>query len=115
MQELLYRNTYWNNFGNHRAQLDQLTPLIPSEGKVAGSKCKDLERLRKAIKLYYDFYNNDLANYRREFKKFFEIDPSQYDISTRTNRPSYLQTIHFMLEKKMDEIILAAAKEQGIL
>lgn len=95
--------TYWINNGKHQGELKKLTELLPVYGPVENAKTtnKSLEKFRKAQNCYYDLYNNGLGNRAREFHAVFGI--------------SGLRSSVIAIEAKFDEIILAAAKEQGIL
>ena len=100
-------NTYWGNKGKHQSLADKLQKLIPDEGSVPEpDKNPKLERLRVAINCYYDLFNNGLCNRAREFRKVFGF------AGTWIAKQGF--PYHAPLEQKMDEFILAAAKEQGI-
>lgn len=98
---------YWDGSGKYQALADRLHERIPSEGSVADAdKNPHLERFRIATNCYYDLFNNGLGNRAREFRKVFGF------AGTWIAKAGF--PYHAPLEQKMDEFILAAAKEQGI-
>lgn len=100
------KNTYWNNEGAHQTLYNKVSMLIPDSGEVTGASNKKLERLRKAANCYHDLFNNGLCNRAREFRSVFGFGGTWI---AKERYPYCAQ-----LEEKMDEIILAAAEEQGI-
>ena len=105
-------NTYWNNNGTHNTLVAKLALLIPSQGEVANkAKNAKLEKFRKAQNCYYDLYNNGLCNRAREFASTFKIPAKQYG----SYGHGYSPVLYTKLETAMDEIILAAAKEQNLV
>ena len=113
--EIIMENTYWNSKGTHQALVDKLDKIVPAMGEIKGSKNRELERFRKASNAYYDIFNNGGMNRGRSIGKFFEgamfylRERQRFSHSGR----SIWDRIHMITEPKMDEIILAAAKEQG--
>lgn len=107
--------TYWNSKGTHQNLVDELNKLIPVMGEIKGSKNKALERFRKASNAYYDIFNNGGGNRGRSIGKFFDGVMFYLGHYRRCNfgNPNW-KRIHAITEPKMDEIILAAAKEQNI-
>lgn len=105
---IITQPSYWSHQGTYQALYEKLAELIPAEGEVPDSKRKNrnLEKLRRASNCYYDLFNNGLCNRAAEFARVFGFSGKQivrsrfYDISG--------------LEVAMDEIILAAALEQGL-
>jgi hypothetical protein len=98
---------YWNNKGKYTSLADKLDKLIPPRGKVTNPKVnKALEKFRIASNCYYDLFNNGLMNRAKEFRRIFGFGGTWI---AKKGFPYYEP-----LEIKMDEIILAAAKEQGI-
>jgi hypothetical protein len=99
-------NTYWNHKGTYAAVNEALHKLIPTEGEVPNpKKNRLLEKYRKAVNCYYDYYNNGLWNRAAEFRAVFGFSGRGTVGSQATERK---------LEMMMDSIILAAAAEQGI-
>jgi len=99
---------YWNGNGAHQALYEKLNELIPAEGEVAEPrKNRALEKLRKAANCYYDLFNNGLGNRAAEFRQVFGFGGT----SIAKTREFYSDR----LERCMDEIILKAAHEQGLL
>ena len=75
---------------------------------------KQLEKFRKAQNLLYDLFNNALGNRRTEFRNFFGFVPlpgygHQYSISKMR-----WEQIEDEMEPIFTDIIVAAAKEQGV-
>jgi len=118
--EIVMENTYWNNKGTYSELNAKLEKLVPMSGSVdKPSKNKALERFRKASNAYYDVFNNGGCNRGQSISKFFGTGVTFRLRQLRENRRYFnmdhgWERIHAMTEPKMDEIILAAAKEQGI-
>ncbi len=99
---------YWDNEGKYQALHQQLRGLIPNSGSIENPlQNKALEKFRKACNCYYDLYNNGLYNRAAEFRRVFGFDGKSLAKSDEFIFP--------LLEQKIDEIILAAAKEQNLL
>lgn len=110
-------NTYWNRTGKYQKLVEQLNELIPDWGEIKGSKNYQLERFRKASNAYYDIFNNGGGN-RHTISKWFGSEVTFRLDQLRQNRRCFMmdngwELIHTVTEPKMDEIVLAAAKEQG--
>ena len=105
-------NTYWNNNGKYQELADRLQRLIPVSGTVITPRANPaLETFRKAANAYYDLYNNGLCNRSRSFSRLFRIRVGDHmDAKTRPLPSRFART-----EPKMDDIVLAAAKEQGVI
>ena len=109
--------TYWDNKGRYQAKADSLKDLLPFFGSVPNAKTtnKHLEKFRKASNCYYDLYNNGLCNMAREFSTVFRIPGVPREIKQNYGRYDMIsKSTADAIEAKLDEIILAAAKEQGI-
>lgn len=101
---------YWNHAGKYQDLYEKLDALIPSEGAVANpKKNRALEKMRKAANCYYDLYNNGLCNRAAEFRRVFGFGGTPIP-KAHFNYP----VLQDRLDERMDEIILAAAKEQGL-
>ena len=99
-----YEQTYWCNKGKHQAAQSRLEAMIPREGSVNNPTANPaLEKFRVANNCYYDLYNNGLCNRRWDFKRVFGFDAGDDDLTQDTIDQA---------EAAMDEIILAAEKEQ---
>lgn len=107
------QTSYWNNNGKHQSIADRLATLVPAMGSVASGNPK-LERFRRASNCYYDLYNNGLCNRAKEFFHVFKFRSSDYRVygirGTDFNR-----SIFPAVEAVMDQIILEAGNEQGVL
>jgi hypothetical protein len=104
------QNTYWNNNGTYQSTADKLQELIPVEGDIKGASNKALEKFRKAVNCYYDLYNNGLCNRARSFAAVYGISASIYGSYGR----GYSPALYRKVEERLNEIIEAAAAEQGI-
>ena len=101
-----------NRSGKYNSAAEKLLALIPDEGAVKNPrKNVKLEKFRKAVNCYYDLYNNGLCNRARQFSALFNITPSIYRLEKRYR---YSPLLYILVETKMDDIIEAAAIEQGI-
>ena len=104
-------NSYWNNNGKHQQLADKLQKLIPAQGSVERPrKNRSLEHFRKAVNCYYDLYNNGLCNRVAEFRNVFDISSSHY----KYGFGQYYHNMYEIVEARLDSIIQAAAKEQGV-
>lgn len=99
-----YGKTYWNGNGEHERLMTKVTSLLPDYGEVNPGN-PQLERFRIASNCYYDLYNNRLCNLASEFRKVFGFGASR----------KFDEGIVQKTEQKMNEILLAAAKEQGVV
>ena len=109
-----FENTYWNNNGKHKAFVQKVQDLIPSSGEVTNAKKNPaLEKFRKAQNVYYDVYNNGLCNRAAQFKGVFGFASGQYKLAYKYG--SFAQNLYNRMEAAMDDIINAAAIEQGII
>ena len=111
----LFTNNWAVNSGFEHLQ-KQLDEMLPAMGKVEKSQSanKQLEKFRKAQNLLYDLFNNALGNRRTEFRNFFGFVPlpgygHQYSISKMR-----WEQIEDEMEPIFTDIIVAAAKEQGV-
>ena len=109
--------TYWDSKGQYQAKANALRDLLPFFGPVPKGNTvnKQLEKFRKASNCYYDLYNNGLCNRAREFSTVFRIPGVPREIKQNYGRYDMIsKATADAIEARMDEIILAAAKEQGI-
>lgn len=111
-------NTYWNGKGTHQDLVNKLEELVPTMGKIKGSKNRLLERFRKASNAYYDIFNNGGFNRGASIRGFFGFGMSSMCEYINGQRGRYRHynwdAIHARVEPKMDAIILDAAREQGL-
>ena len=110
-QKELFDNSWAINQGFKQLQ-EKLDELIPMQGSVefARSKNKKLEKFRVASNLIYDLFNNGLMNRGSHFRQFFG-----FGVYTRGGiSQNYFQQLEKTLEPVMTDIILEAAKEQGL-
>jgi len=113
-QEKLFSNSWGVNIGFEGLR-EKLNELLPLEGSVENPRStnKHLEKFRRAQNAAYDLFNNGLINRRGLFKQIFEFAPTVRD----TNYASRSQWAHWedRVEEVFTPIIVAAAKEQGIV
>lgn len=116
-----HSQTYWADKGRFQRQCDQLTRMIPDEGPVADGN-PALERLRQAINIYYDLFNNGLCNMADEFRDVFGFQPTldaDGNVENEADLDSYhvdeLRRWYDKVEKKMDIFVQRAAEEQGLI
>lgn len=112
-------NTYWSEKGTYQELSDKLWVMVPKTGAVPKPwKNKALERFRKASCAYYDVFNNGGCNRMRSISKLFGT-PVTYLLNQmwqhKGARRPHWDLIHTIVEPKMDEIILEAAFEQGLV
>jgi hypothetical protein len=119
-QEELFKSNWGVNSGfKHLA--DKLNELLPFEGKCDNplSKNKNLEIFRRAQNAAYDFFNNGLCNKRGLFVSIFGKDIDRWNIPTVNSFRYFTKDSWNMwednIEKTLTPIILAAAKEQGLV
>lgn len=111
--------TYWGNRGSYPVLAGTLQQLIPVQGEVDNSdQNPSLELFRVAQNFYYDIYNNGLCNKEvledasgRTFISIFMVRPAKYYIHSGDFELEFYQKV----EAVMDQIILAAGKEQGLI
>lgn len=115
-------HTYWERRGRHQWMVDALNALVPPSGSVANkSRNRALETYRIASNAYYDLYNNGLGNRARSFSRVFGLRVNDYMTRyvTRNGRPKHpahpSNEMYRVTEPRMDDIVYAAAKEQGII
>lgn len=117
--------SYWNHKGLYQTCGDQLNELIPAEGSVPNPRStnKNLEKFRKASNCYHDLYNNGLCNRMQEFRNVFGIAASMFKTRRTvflTNGRTYQATrferrLYEKVEERMNQIVFAAAREQGFV
>lgn len=111
---------YWGHNGTFQTLADQLEKLIPVEGAVEAprGKNKRLEKFRQAANAYYDIFNNGGCNRGPLIRRIFDISVGAYRYGSRGRRgvmTTNWNGIHRAVEPIMDEIVLDAAVEQGLI
>ena len=101
--------SYSNGNGQYQNFADALTKLVPAEGAIKGNPT--LERYRVACNNYYDVMNNGGGNCGRSIGKMFPGVMSHINERLRFRSTPNWDAIVEMMDGKMDEIILAAAKK----
>jgi len=108
----MLKDSYWNHRGTYQAATAELEKLIPIQGPVENPRTANraLEKFRRASNCYYDLYNNGLCNRADEFRQVFGIASSHY----RWGDYRFFEELYAATERKLDRIVEAAAREQGI-
>ena len=101
--------SYWGGNGRYQAEADSLRELVPSEGEIKGNPT--LERFRVACNNYYDVMNNGGGNRGRSIGKMFPGVMSHINERLRFRSTPNWDAVLEMMDGKMDDIILAAAKK----
>jgi hypothetical protein len=110
-KEDIMEQTYWNNNGKHEVLNQLLHAMVPAQGEVANhKKNKALEKFRRASNCYYDLYNNGLCNRANEFRSVFGFSA----VRMKTWDGWFRDACFVKTEQVMDQIIEAAAVEQGL-
>lgn len=107
--------TYWEEKGTYQTEAEELQALLPYSGEVEKGKTtnKALERFRKAQNCYYDLYNNGLCNRAREFSTVFRIAGVPREIKQNYGYNFLVSSVtEDAIDKKMDELIMEAYREQ---
>lgn len=108
--------TYWNKKGKYVRESDILWDLIPISGSVASPRGanKNLEKYRKACKVYYDLFNNGLGNRASAWSPIFGFPArvvkdhlKYYGFSSWDSHP-----LSNKIEEVMDKVIEDAWEEQ---
>lgn len=100
---------YWNENGRYQALADQLQKLVPAMGQVANPEQNPaLEKFRLYANAYYDIFNNGGWNYAKDIYRWFP------GAISRAKKDRW-EMVYRITEPRMDKIILAAAKEQGLI
>jgi hypothetical protein len=109
--------TYWSNEGPHQDLADRLNDLVPTSDKVEKSRGANrrLEKFRQASNAYYDIFNNGGGNRRPLIRRIFGISVSAFTYGSYPSRRTDWNAIHEVVEPIIDEIILQAAAEQGLI
>ena len=101
--------SYWNDNGKYQNLAVQLQKLVPAAGKVQNPEQNPaLERFRLHANAYYDIFNNGGCNYAKEIYRWF---PGAMSLS----KADRYDEIYAITEPRMDKVILAAAREQGLI
>ena len=107
----LFKSSWGVNPGLKHLQ-EKLDDLIPLQGRVPHSRSKNkaLEKFRVASNLAYDLFNNGLINRRSHFHGFFGWAPYTRGGISQSQFDRY----NLLLEPIMTQLIIDAAKEQGV-
>jgi hypothetical protein len=96
-------DSYWNRTGLYQETADRLLALLQTERSG-----EQLRRFEKAAIAYCDLYNNGggNANRVRGFKRMFGVSIGLARLNLKSDRID--------IEKAMDRMVIAAAKEQDV-
>ena len=113
-QEKMFKNPWGVNQGFSHLN-NNLNDLLPFEGRCEfpNSKNKALDKFRRAQNAAYDLFNNGLCNKQSLFKKIYGWSVG-YRETSYANRMTWSHW-EDRVEEVMTPIIIAAAKEQGVL
>lgn len=101
--------SYWNDNGKYQNLAVQLQKLVPAAGKVQNPEQNPaLERFRLHANAYYDIFNNGGCNYAKEIYRWF---PGAMSLA----KVDRYDEVYAITEPRMDAVILAAAREQGLI
>lgn len=117
------KNIDWGCTPETKILADKLSSLdaFPAQGEceLKYTKNKYLERFRKAQNVAYDIFNNGMMNRGRQWKHLGipkrDLPLDYYDYSGRIIQYANWDRIEEMVEEKFTPIIMAAAKEQGLV
>ena len=117
------KNASWGCTTETKQLAEKLTSLDiwPMDGEVADKKNNPaMEKFRKAQNVVYDIFNNGLGN--RAYQCRHALDgltkaelAFEIYINGQICRPTNWDQIEEKVEKKFTPIVMAAAKEQGII
>jgi hypothetical protein len=94
--------------------------IFPRQGSVPGwgGRNKHLEKFRKAQNVVYDIFNNGLGNRGKSLKvlglKKYDLALAEY-VGYRLINPTNWEQIEEVVEEAFTPIVMAAAKEQGLV
>jgi hypothetical protein len=116
--QFIQSSTYWAHKGRFEVLNQKLHALVPASGPVKdAAKNPKLELFRKASNVYYDLYNNGLGNDgpRAAFYRIFGFGFTQYEYMGRHRSYEYSPQLYERVEARINEIILEAGVEQGLI
>lgn len=112
-------NIEWGQTATTKPIVEKLDELIPLEGMVSNPvKNKHLEKFRKAQNVVYDIFNNGLMNRGKSLKV---LGLMRYDLALEEYRGGECimranwDRVNEVVEEAFTPIVMAAAKEQGIV
>lgn len=101
--------SYWGDNGKYQNLAGQLQKLVPAQGQVRNPQQNPaLEKFRIAANAYYDLFNNGGWN---NAKCIYRLFPGAMSLAKRDR----WDAIYAITEPRMDKVILAAAREQGLI
>ena len=109
----------WGQTATTKPIVEKLDELIPLEGMVTNPvKNKHLEKFRKAQNVVYDIFNNGLMNKGKSLKV---LGLMRYDLALEEYRGGEIimranwDRVNEVVEEAFTPIVMAAAKEQGVV
>ena len=109
----------WGQTATTKPIVEKLDELIPLEGMVTNPvKNKHLEKFRKAQNVVYDIFNNGLMNKGKSLKV---LGLMRYDLALEEYRGGEIimranwDRVNEVVEEAFTPIVMAAAKEQGVI
>ena len=110
----------WGQTATTKPIVEKLDELIPLEGKVTNPvKYKHLEKFRKAQNVVYDIFNNGLMNRGKALKVLglmkYDLFLDEYNYRGELLWAANWDKNNEVVERVFTPIVMAAAKEQGIV
>lgn len=115
-------NAKWGCTKVTKDLVEKLTNLehFPLQGEIEDKKNNAaLEKFRKAQNVVYDIFNNGLMNRGRELRvlrlRKYDLALDEYSSNGRLIREANWDSIEEVVEEAFTPIVMAAAKEQGLI
>ena len=118
--------SYWNSNGKYQHLAGELHKLVPAAGQVRNPEQNPvrnpeqnpaLERFRLYANAYYDIFINGGWNYPKV--NHFLTDPKDiyrwFPGAMSRAKKGRWDAVCIVTESRMDKVILAAAREQGLI
>lgn len=98
---------YWDGTGSYQSVIAKLEDIVGDPLRTH----RAFEKLRRAKFVYYDLYNNGLTNRFSEVRSVLGVTPRHYGVTVTRLRtqPNGFEDFYQAVEKRMDQIVLAAA------
>lgn len=111
-----FTGSYWDNTGKFQQFVEALQALVPVEGSCSNPRSTNrwLEKFRVASNAYYDIFNNGGMNRGGLIRRIFDLPASEYIAYGRGKCFNWGAALR-KTEPVMDDIILKAAVEQGLI
>tara|TARA_B100000927_G_C16444054_1_gene460999 strand:+ start:1177 stop:1560 length:384 start_codon:yes stop_codon:yes gene_type:complete len=114
------QNIEWGQTNKTKLLVEKLDELIPLEGRVTNPvKNKHLEKFRKAQNVVYDIFNNGLMNRGKALKVLglmkYDLFLDEYNSRGELLWAANWNKNNEVVERAFTPIVMAAAKEQGVI